>query len=72
MPGDDMVRTRYAAGLSALEADYDRWLAEHDRRLAARVLRAAADYLDADKGGNSAGYKLRVRAHRVEFGEVSP
>ena len=53
---------------------YARWTdefmaSEFMRAHDAQVLRDAADYLDHDPGGNSASFKLRIRAQRVERGE---
>lgn len=63
---------------NAAESSHDWWRYRDDPHafstwlagVKAQALRDAADFLDGDKGGNSAGYKLRVRAARIERGEV--
>ena len=61
-------------GLWALRIPHRGKAAENEIEGIAQVkvdaLRAAADFLDSDRGGNSAGYKLRVLAHRIARGEA--
>ena len=61
-------------GLWALRIPHRGKAAENEIEGIAQVrvdaLRAAADFLDSDRGGNSAGYKLRVLAERIARGEA--
>ena len=73
-PTTDEVEENYVYGQMTLSdhdagAEFDRWLDTTIRQAKAEALREAADYLDSDRGGNSAGYKLRIRASRIEAGE---
>ena len=74
VPTTSEVRERHGSAWSApyadeLKRDFDAWLEAHDREVAGKALREAADFLSYDLGGNSSVYKLRARADRIERGE---
>lgn len=82
-PTDDEMRYAYAGDLPSATAEFDRWLAEHDRGVAAQALWDAAEAInhrDAETIRREAGAEavnraldvirwLRARAYRNTAGE---
>ena len=59
-------KSAHAESVDALDAEFSRWLAAHDREVAAGALRDAAD----EWGGSTHGPRawLRARADQIEKG----
>lgn len=83
-PSDASVRGRYCDGVYVQTGhttegeDFDRWLAEHDREVAAKALEDAAEELRRLDDGRTGGYydagrhiirRLDARAERIKRGE---
>jgi hypothetical protein len=62
---EDQVARVDRRGDATAEAEFDRWLAQHDRQVAAKALRDAAGALvDANPGGDAFQHAVAYRVAR--------